>query len=78
MFSSCEKAERVERWKMRNEREIANLFETPNIPSIIIDNASEWGTKAPRETRPTMGHVVDDHEEDHSVDGGRGSLRAAM
>jgi len=52
--------------------------EPPNIPGIIVDNASGWGASAPRESRPIASYVVDDHEEEHGTDDGLGSLRAAM
>ena len=75
----------VEDAELERDRELLeqlkspDVAETPNIPGIIVDNASGWGTTAPRESRPIAGYAVDDHEEDHGADDdGLGSLRAAM
>jgi hypothetical protein len=73
-----EDAERERDRELLEQLKSPDVPETPNIPGIIVDNASGWGANAPRENRPIAGYVVDDHEEDHGADGGLGSLRAAM
>ncbi len=75
---AMEDAERERDRELLEQLKSPDVPETPNIPGIIVDNASGWGTNAPRENRPITGYVVDDHEEDHGVDDGLGSLRAAM
>lgn len=72
--------------KWERDRELLEQLKSPdvpetpaNIPGIIVNNASGWGAHAPGESRPIVGFVVDDHEDElHGADGGLGSLRAAM
>lgn len=75
---AMEDAERERDRELLEQLKSPDVPETPNIPGIIVDNASGWGTNAPRDNRPITGYAVDDHEEDHGVDDGLGSLRAAM
>jgi len=75
---AMEDAERERDRELLEQLKSPDVAETPNIPGIIVDNASGWGINAPKENRPIAGYVVDDHEEDHGADGGLGSLRAAM
>ena len=59
--------------KLLEELKRPDVPEIPNIPGIIVDNASGWGNGGPRENRTTTGYVVDDHEEDRGVHDGLGS-----
>jgi len=71
-------AERERDRELLEQLKSPDVPETPNIPGIIVDNASGWGNNVPKENRPIPGYVVDDQEEDHGADDGLGSLRAAM
>jgi len=73
-----EDAERERDRELLQQPKRPDLPEIPDIPGIIVDNATGWDTNTPRENQPITGYVVDDHEEDHGVDDGLGSLRAAM
>ena len=75
---AMEDAERERDRELLEQLKSPDVPEAPNIPGIIVDNASGWGTNAPSENQPIMGYVVDDQDEDHAADGGLGSLRAAM
>jgi hypothetical protein len=74
-------AERERDRELLEQLKSPDVPETPNIPGIIVDNATGWGSNVPKENRPLAGYAVDDQEEEEDrdgADGGLGSLRAAM
>jgi hypothetical protein len=73
-----EDAERERDRELLEQLKSPDVPDTPNIPGIIVDNASGWGASAPTENRPVAGYAVDDQDEDHTADDSLGSLRAAM
>ena len=71
-------AERERDRKFLEQLKSPDIPGIPIIPCVIVDNASGWGNGAPRENRLITGYDVDDHEDDHGVGNGVGSLGAAM